>query len=849
MDLHPQWPMLTLYEGDRLRCVAMPLGGIGTGTVSLGGRGNLQDWEIMNRAAKGFNGGEAVFVLWAQEEGQPAVTRALEGVLQPPYEGAFGAKAAYHGLPRFRKCSFAAAYPLAQVLLEDPDVPVAVRLEAFNPLVPAEPETSGLPVAVLRYVLRNRGTRPVRATVCGNLKNFIGSDGHSGKPVGNVNAFREGRAVRGLYLSSHGVEPKAEQWGTMALVTTAPQVSYRRSWAVESWSGALLHFWDDLSEDGRLEDPPESQQDAPMASLAVPVELAPKGEAEVTFLLTWHFPNRQTWTPPKQEQAAQGGCGCAGGCCGDPNRVGNYYTTLYADAWEVAEAVAPRLAALEEATCAFVSAFCASDLPAVVKEAALYNLSTLRSQTCFRTEDGRFFGWEGCSDDRGCCHGSCTHEWNYEQSTAFLFGELARSMRETEFLHATAENGLMSFRVNLPLERAQEFGRAAADGQMGCIMKAYRDWQLCGDDAFLRRLWPKVKAALSFCWIPGGWDADQDGVMEGCQHNTLDVEYYGPNPLMGAWYLGALRAAEEMARHLGEAEFAATCRRLFEQGSRWLDEHLFNGEYYEQIIMPPQEGQPIADGLRVGAGAKDPSAPDYQVGPGCLVDQLVGQYMAHVCGLGHLLDPQHVRQTLASIMRYNFQSDLYRHFNHLRTFALNDEQALLMCTFPKGGRPKTPVPYFNEVMTGFEYSTAAHMLYEGQVAEGLRCIAAIRARYDGLRRNPFDEAECGHHYARAMASWAAVLALTGFHYSGVEQTMTFAPVEGRHFWSNGYAWGTCEIRAQGKGMEVSLTVLHGRLALRCFRLTDRGQMAWEKPQSLTKGQKLTFQVGAEVPAP
>jgi len=439
--------------------------------------------------------------------------------------------------------------------------------------------------------------------------------------------------------------------------------------------------------------------------------------------------------------------------------------------------------------------------------------------------------------------------WNYEQATAFLFGELARSMRETEFLHATAENGLMSFRVNLPLERAQEFGRAAADGQMGCIMKAYRDWQLCGDDAFLRRLWPKVKAALSFCWIPGGWDADQDGVMEGCQHNTLDVEYYGPNPLMGAWYLGALRAAEEMARHLGEAEFAATCRRLFEQGSRWLDEHLFNGEYYEQIIMPPQEGQPIAEGLRVGAGAKDPSAPDYQVGPGCLVDQLVGQYMAHVCGLGHLLDPQHVRQTLASIMRYNFQSDLYRHFNHLRTFALNDEQALLMCTFPKGGRPKTPVPYFNEVMTGFEYSTAAHMLYEGQVAEGLRCIAAIRARYDGLRRNPFDEAECGHHYARAMASWAAVLALTGFHYSGMEQTMTFAPVEGRHFWSNGYAWGTCEIRAQGKGMEVSLTVLHGRLALRCFRLTDRGQMAWEKPQSLTKGQKLTFQVGAEVPAP
>src|SRR5262245_53641996 len=229
----------------------------------------------------------------------------------------------------------------------------------------------------------------------------------------------------------------------------------------------------------------------------------------------------------------------------------------------------------------------------------------------------------------------------------------------------------------------------------------------------LRALWPRVRAALEFCWIPGGWDADRDGVMEGCQHNTMDVEYYGPNPQMGAWYLGALRACEEMARYVGETDFAATCRDLFERGSAWLDANLFNGEYYEHQIVPPAAGK-IADGLRhESMGAQNLAEPELQLGAGCLIDQLVGQYMAHICGLGYLLKPENVQKTLESLMHYNFKADLWSHFNHLRSFALQDEAAMLMATYPKGRRPKQPFPYYNEVMTGFEHQAAAHMLYEG----------------------------------------------------------------------------------------------------------------------------------------
>ena len=835
------WPVLKRYDQDHLARIALPLGGIGTGTVSLGGYGDLRDWEIMNRPAKGFTHRGfrrcgPFFALRLKAAGEEPMARALEGPLPlDTYEGDSGSPAANHGLPRFRRCNFAAAYPLGQVLLSDPGVPVEARLEAFNPLIPGDAERSGLPVAVLRYVLTNRSRKALSATVCGTVPNFVGHDGTEGQCRGNRNLYREGKGCRGLLMGTTGTPDTAAQWGTMALATvTGGKVSARTSWLKAGWGTSLLEFWDDLLADGRLEDHPADEEETPMASLAVELRLPAGATREVTFLLGWHFPNRYTWSP----------CGPdACDCDREADRIGNYYTTLYADAWDVVEQVAPQLKSLERDTVEFVEAFCGCDLPEVVKEAALFNLSTLRTQTCFRTPDGRFYGFEGCSDRTGCCLGSCTHVWNYEQATAFLFGDLARSMREVEFLHATDEQGLMSFRVHLPLERALESGKAAADGQMGCIAKVYRDWQLCGDDDWLRQLWPAVKRAVEFCWIPGGWDADRDGVMEGCQHNTMDVEYYGPNPQMGAWYLCALRAAEEMAEHLGDELFALECRRLFEQGRRWMDGHLFNGEYYEHHVQAPARAEDVAEGLRLGAGAADVTKPDYQLAEGCLVDQLIGQVMAHVCGLGYLLRPTNVKKTHRSIYKHNLRRSLHGHFNVLRSYALGNEAALLMASYPKG-RPENPFPYFTEVMTGFEYTAAVGMLYEGLLSNGLQCMQNTRDRYDGHKRSPFDEAECGHHYARAMIAWAAHLALSGFHYSAVTQTLTFGGANGCWFWSNGTAWGTCRIKGGEAKKEVELKVLHGEVSFARLVLGGHGEVATAGPVRLRKGQARKLAVAA-----
>jgi non-lysosomal glucosylceramidase len=830
---NPVWPVLKTYDENHLARIALPLGGIGTGSVSLGGRGDLRDWEIVNRPAKGFVpgprwAGAPFFALWAKAPGSQPSARVLEGPLDSSlYEGASGSIATNHGLPRFARNTFAAAYPFGQVMLSDPQMPVNVRIEAFNPLVPTDTDASGWPVAVLRYRLHNQTQKRLSISLCASLPNFVGNDGHGSHARQNRNRFRRSKELCGLFMDSQGVDPQAEQWGSMALATTATSdLSYRTAWLKAGWGTSTLDFWDDFSADGRLENRRSDGEDMPIASLCVSTTLAPGAEKSITFIIAWHFPNRKSWTPRE------------GSCCDEENTIGNFYTTQARDAWHAARRFTAQLKPLEAQTLRFVSAFCQSDLPAEVKEAALFNLSTLRTQTSFRTPDGRFYGFEGCSDDTGCCLGSCTHVWNYEQSTAFLFGALASSQREVEFCHALRADGMMNFRVYLPLERALDFDKAAADGQMGCIAKAYRDWQLSGADALLYQWLPGVKKALEFCWIEGGWDADQDGVMEGCQHNTMDVEYYGPNPQMGFWYLCALRAAEEMCRHAGDEDFANRCRTLFDSGSRYLDEQLFNGDYYEHEIRAPKSSTDVAESLRLGAGAADLTKPDYQLGAGCLVDQLIGQVLAHVCGLGYLSKRSHVRQTLKSIWKYNRRAPLGPHFNCLRTYALGDENALLMASYPKE-RPQNPFPYFTEVMTGFEYAAAVGMLYEGQTKNGLTAIADIRARYDGHKRSPFDEAECGHHYARAMLAWGAVLALTGFHYSGVTQCMRFAAAEGTHFWASGYAWGTCVIKGS-KEQQVELKVLHGQLALRRFELGTHSAYDLPRPRVLRAGAELKF---------
>ena len=325
---------------------------------------------------------------------------------------------------------------------------------------------------------------------------------------------------------------------------------------------------------------------------------------------------------------------------------------------------------------------------------------------------------------------------------------------------------------------------------MGTIARLYREWLLSRDDDFLRRLWPMAKLALNYTIAT--WDTDSDGIPEGKQHTTYDIEFYGKNPLTASMFLLALRCAEEISRYLKEELDAERYRELFEIGSRNTDELLFNGEYYEQQIED-------VDSFR------------YQHGKGCLADQFLGQFLAHVFGLGYLLPQEHVRSAVEAIYRHNFVREFRDHSNAQRTFALNDEQGLVLCTWPRGGRPRLPFVYSDEAWTGVEYEVAALLIYEGMVEEGIEVVRAVRNRYDGYKRNPWDEVECGHHYIRSMSSWALLLALSGFSIDHGENGVSFIPVNNSGtkpfttLWSNGVAWGSFE-RAEDRSATSASTL-------------------------------------------
>jgi uncharacterized protein (DUF608 family) len=790
-----------VFEGAALKEVAFPLGGIGTGTVSLGGRGNLRDWEIFNRPGKGVNLPFTFFALYFEQGGKKFV-RVLEGPLEPPFTTGFGFRREdVPGLPRMERARFKGEYPFAGVELSDRQIPLAVTLEAFNPFIPLEPEDSGIPAAVLRFKVKNTSSSPARVTIAGSILNPIGYDaegqiaGQGNDKFGqNVNEIKKTASLRGLAMSSNKVKSDSPAFGTMSLVTSWNDITYLTHWVRGDWWDDLQIFWDDFAADGRLKDSaeisPSPDKRSDVGTLGLVATIGPGEEVTLPFILSWNFPNVLNYFDVVPEQRGK--------------LYKNHYAERFKDSWEAAEYLQANLDRLEKGSRRFHDAFFSSTLPPYVLEAVSSQAAIIRTPTCFWLEGGKFFGFEGCSDQTGCCPLNCAHVWNYEQSLAFLFPSLERSMRETDFLNNVKPDGAMVFRTSLPLGSGVFWNfKPAADGQMGRIISLYRDWQISGDTAWLTKLWPKAKKAMEYAWV--SWDANKDGLIEGEQHNTYDIEFYGPNSMIGAFYLGALKASADMAVAMTDWPAAAAFRALYDKGRKAYDAILWNGEYYVQKYDRVMEKK-------------------YQYGEGCLSDQLLGQWLGMVSGLGRYLPQERLRSALGAIYTHNFMPDFRNFSNVQRTYALADEKGLLLCSWPKGGRPPLPFPYSDEVWTGIEYHVASHLIYEGLVQEGLSVVRAARDRYDGRRRNPWDEVECGHHYARAMSSWGVLLALGGFSYSGPEMRMGFDPkIEADDFrtvWTTGSGWGTYAQKiTDGKTAGLTLETSSGELTLKELSLS------------------------------
>lgn len=788
------------FNGDASE-VAFLLGGIGTGNFSIGARGELRDWEIFNRPGKGNKLPYTFFTIWAKPYNEDPVCRVLESELQPPFSKSHGFMSEeVAGLPRLDSSTMKGEYPFIWIDFQDKKLPIKVSLEAFTPFIPLNADDSGIPGVILRYKVKNTTDKKVDVSIAGSLPNVVGFNGFNFRDRieikgENKNEYRDDGEIRGLFYSSKNLESEDLKYGNLAFMTLDSSVTYKENWLDGGWFDGIHDFWDDFKKDGRVEKESvfEAQEsyyrnksNIKMGSLGIYHTLEPDEEQVFEFVITWYFPNRvKAWDEDY----------CCSDCDCKIQTIKNYYSTLFDSAWDAGKYLIKNLDRLEGKTREFHQALFSSRLPGYILDAIASNITVIRSTTCFRIENGTFLGWEGCFDQKGCCPGSCTHVWNYAQTLAFLFPELEQSMRMVEFNLETDEKGAMAFRTT------KVFGNdklpkllPAADGQMGTIIRLYRDWKISGNDEFLNKVWEKASKALDFAF--DYWDQDGDFVLDSRQHNTYDIEFYGPNSLTNSMFFAALKAGIEMAKYLGDQEHVEKYKEALEKGSKKMEELLWGGEYYIQQI-------------------DDVNKYRYQYGKGCLSDQLLGQFLSHVAGLGYILPEEHVKEAVNSIFKYNFRTSFKEHENVQRTYALNDEKGLLVCSWPEGGRPKLPLVYCDEVWTGIEYQVASHLIYEGYVDEGLTIVKAVRERHDGYRRNPWNEVECGHHYVRSMASWGLLLALSGFKYDMLKGTISFKPVINEDnftsFWSTGKAWGIYRQKKDRQSGEVKseIEVLYG----------------------------------------
>ena len=440
-----------------------------------------------------------------------------------------------------------------------------------------------------------------------------------------------------------------------------------------------------------------------------------------------------------------------------------------------------------------------STLPHWLLDRTFVNTSILASGTCLRFESGRLWGWEGV----GCCAGTCSHVWHYGQSIGRVFPELERIVRErVDYGVAYQPDGRIFYRGEWT-KAAHE----AIDGQCGTILRVYREHTMSGDDAFLRRIWPRVKGSIEFLIRE---DGDGNGVLEGKQMNTLDSAWYGPISWISSLYLATLRAGAEMAAEMGDDAFAASCTQIADKGGKRLTETLFDGEYFFHRRDPAHPGA-------IGSGV------------GCHIDQVFGQGWAYQLGLDRVLPKKETVTALKSLWRYNFTPDVgpYRaKYKRGRWYAVAGDAGLIMCTFPKGGMKEAGggaagkgfAGYFNECMTGFEYQAAGHMVAEGLVEEGLAVTRAIHDRYHASLRNPYNEIECGDHYARAMASHGVFVSTCGFEHHGPKGHIAFAPKLTPEAFRAPFiaaeGWGTFAQKRSGGVQSESLHLRHGKLTLR-----------------------------------
>ena len=792
------------YKGEYTREISFPLGGIGTGSIGLGGNGRLMDWEIFNRPSKGSINGYSHFAIKAVKGNRP-ITYVLNGDLEKDFMGqykqstftgyGFGPDSQMMcGFPHFKNVEFNGEFPIATLNFKDDKFPADVTMTAFNPFIPNDSKNSSIPAAFFEIEVTNTTEETLKYQIALSVANPYTSHNEAKK--------KDGYQMLSFYNSDE--DKSGLGYGDLTIATDCEKTYTQTYWYRGGWRDKLVTYWNDFNSIENLKERIyDTDGGNDTGTLVSEIEVLPQESKKVRFILSWNMPNCYNyWKEGGENEPVK------------PWK--NYYATVFEDSADSASYSLNNWNDLYSRTLTFKNALHNTSLPKSVIDAAASNLSVLKSPTVLRLEDGSFYGWEGVHEKSGSCEGTCQHVWNYAYAMCFLFPDLERSIRDLEFKYSTDVNGRMGFRLMLPIGRKMTDFRACVDGQMGAVIKCYREWKISGDNLWLKANWENIKKVLEYAWSdknPDRWDLNKDGVIDGRQHHTLDMEMFGPSSWLEGMYLLALKAAAEMGDFLGDTAKAEEYRELFNKGYKWTKENLFNGKYFIQRVDIKDKS--ILQSFSADSYWNDEAQEiKYQIAEGSSIDQMLAQWHADILGLGDIFDKEQVSCALKEMMKNNYKPCMRDFVNPWRIFSLNDEAGTVICDYPKSAdKPKIPIPYCEETMTGFEYSFAGLLCSRDMIEDGVKVAKAVRDRFDGKKRNPFNEFECGSNYARSMASFALIPILSGFRFDMPNKKIGFKPkAEGKYFWSVDGAWGTVDCSKQ----KYIFTVLGGEISLNSF---------------------------------
>lgn len=739
------------YSKRKLDNISYPMGGIGAGMLCIEGTGSFGSVSVRNEPNLYL---EPNMFAAVSIRGDKLKARVLEG--QVPLSKIYGTavrgfKGAgngmtnkNYGLPRFRECDFTANFPFAKISLSDETMPIDADIRGYSPFIPGNADASSLPAASVEYTIKNKTNRELDAVFYFSSMQFMGM------PHGENDLFL--RPIKnGFVMEQKKFDANDANYGAFAITSNIP-ASVNTDFYRGGWWDSFTMRWNTIA-DAKISDDAAKDNRSPGGAIEIPFSLKAHGEFTVTVNMNWYVPH--TFLRYGAELPEDS----------DRSTHKPWYSAQYDSIESVVEDYAIRHDKLLIETEKFTKAFYNTSLPGEIIDAIASNLVIFKSPTILRQVDGRLWAWEGSCDTFGSCHGSCTHVWNYAQALCHLFPTLERTFREVEFKEDMNEEGHQNFRSSLPIRKNSHSFHAASDGQLGGIMKMYREWRISGDTAWIRSYWDKMVLSMEYCIRT--WDPDEIGVLREPHHNTYDIEFWGTDGMCTTFYLGALKAMTETGKELGHD--VSCYENLYKKGREYLETKLWNGEYFHQTTEWKTLRAEFND---KGDPVLAAEGPKYQYGNGCISDGVMGAWLAQKCGLGNILDPVKTKKHLLSVYKYNFRKTLFDHANPQRPgYAVGSEGGLLLCSWPHGGKPSIPFVYSDEVWTGIEYQVASHLASFGCITEAESIVYTLRARYDGERRNPYDEYECGHWYARALACYGLLESYTGVRYDAVTRTL------------------------------------------------------------------------------